>query len=524
MQTQPRDEAITMSIKSLRHRPCRSACGAAALLVGGCSDAKPAASPAGTRERQTPREQSRPTSRSSARPGTSIACRAPAWVTAAQRSTAQPDRRPRHGEDRGTDSPVHPAERPDHRTGHPLHQHRDAGRATCSTSRPRSDRGPMPLVTGPRRGNRLETSKCRLARQARALVHCLVGRSMAGYTPSKRRCAASDEARREANVLRRPRRQSSGRDGNDGARLRTGPTPGRLLRVAAHRHRRCAPTARKSRGARGPTARATSLKTRIALMNIEILRIHQGPWPWPRATRPCSTSGRALPSRSIDRCPRPTRPGGSATECTSRTATRPTCSVRAVTAGEAGRRPHGRRYGVGVRARPRPATLDAPDDPPTDADRQPNNFIQSDDPKIVADAREGGRQGDRSVARGRGLERYVHDAVTLKDFTQAFATAAEVARDPRGRLHGACGVPGRAGPGPRHSRPRGRGAGLPAEPTRHSATTCGPRCTSTTLDPARRHAGPRRHRRGPPQVAHSNMQGASAYSSFLPVVQLMRAD
>jgi hypothetical protein len=75
---------------------------------------------------------------------------------------------------------------------------------------------------------------------------------------------------------------------------------------------------------------------------------------------------------------------------------------------------------------------DAADAPPADADRQPNNFIQSDDAKIVADARQAaGRETDPwrvAVA----LERFVHDAMTLKGFKQAFATAAEAARTHEG--------------------------------------------------------------------------------------------
>jgi hypothetical protein len=74
----------------------------------------------------------------------------------------------------------------------------------------------------------------------------------------------------------------------------------------------------------------------------------------------------------------------------------------------------------------------APADPPTDDDLRPNTFIQSDDPTIVADAEQaaGGRQDPWQVATA--LESYVNREVTNKDYTQAFATAAEVAKSHEG--------------------------------------------------------------------------------------------
>ena len=65
--------------------------------------------------------------------------------------------------------------------------------------------------------------------------------------------------------------------------------------------------------------------------------------------------------------------------------------------------------------------------PPSDADREPNRFIQSDDPKIVAMAREaaGDEQDPWKVATA--LERYVHDAIEEKNYSTAFASASEVA-------------------------------------------------------------------------------------------------
>lgn len=73
-----------------------------------------------------------------------------------------------------------------------------------------------------------------------------------------------------------------------------------------------------------------------------------------------------------------------------------------------------------------PKELETPDDPPTAADREPNNFIQSDDRRVVALA--------NAVAKGEtdpwkvalALERHIEKSVK-NSFSQAFATAAETA-------------------------------------------------------------------------------------------------
>ncbi len=74
----------------------------------------------------------------------------------------------------------------------------------------------------------------------------------------------------------------------------------------------------------------------------------------------------------------------------------------------------------------------APADPPSDDDLRPNTFIQSDDPLIVSDAEKaaGGEKDPWQVAVA--LERYVNREVENKDYTQAFATAAEVAKSREG--------------------------------------------------------------------------------------------
>ncbi len=66
------------------------------------------------------------------------------------------------------------------------------------------------------------------------------------------------------------------------------------------------------------------------------------------------------------------------------------------------------------------------DDSPTDADRQPNALIQSDDPDIIAMANSVcGTQKDPWQA-ALALERHIGTVITTTDYTQAFLTASEV--------------------------------------------------------------------------------------------------
>lgn len=68
-----------------------------------------------------------------------------------------------------------------------------------------------------------------------------------------------------------------------------------------------------------------------------------------------------------------------------------------------------------------------PADPPGDGDRQPNNLIQSDNPKIVALVREAVGDEKDPWQKALALERFVHGYVRAKNFSTAFASAAEVA-------------------------------------------------------------------------------------------------
>src|SRR5690606_25490526 len=66
---------------------------------------------------------------------------------------------------------------------------------------------------------------------------------------------------------------------------------------------------------------------------------------------------------------------------------------------------------------------------PAEADLAPNSQIQSDDPLIVQLAREAAADAEDPVALALNLERFVQQRVRVKDFSQAFATASDVARD-----------------------------------------------------------------------------------------------
>jgi hypothetical protein len=75
---------------------------------------------------------------------------------------------------------------------------------------------------------------------------------------------------------------------------------------------------------------------------------------------------------------------------------------------------------------------EAPADPPTDADRQPNSIVQSDDPAVVKLAAEAAGDEKDPWRTAVKLEGFVKRLIKSKNFTLALATAAEVARQPEG--------------------------------------------------------------------------------------------
>lgn len=79
-----------------------------------------------------------------------------------------------------------------------------------------------------------------------------------------------------------------------------------------------------------------------------------------------------------------------------------------------------------------PAKLDRPVVPPTPSDLAPNNMIQSDDATIVAMAKAVAPEETDPWRLACQLERFVQETIQSKNFSQAFATAAEVAQSREG--------------------------------------------------------------------------------------------
>lgn len=71
-------------------------------------------------------------------------------------------------------------------------------------------------------------------------------------------------------------------------------------------------------------------------------------------------------------------------------------------------------------------------EPPTEADLQPSPMIESADPLILEMAHQVLPEEKDPWKVALALERFVHDKIERKDFSRAFATAAEVAKTPRG--------------------------------------------------------------------------------------------
>jgi transglutaminase-like putative cysteine protease len=161
----------------------------------------------------------------------------------------------------------------------------------------------------------------------------------------------------------------------------------------------------------------------------------------------------------------------------------------------------------------------AVDDPPGKHAREPSNLVQSDDPRIVATAKKavGGEKDPWQAALA--LERFVNGYVTQKDFTQAFATAGEVIESRQGdcsehavllaALCRAVGIPARGA------------VGLVYQNGKfyfHMWTEVyvGRRWTPIDATLARGGIGAAHLK-----LAHSNLQGSSAFSAFLPVAQVL---
>ncbi len=175
---------------------------------------------------------------------------------------------------------------------------------------------------------------------------------------------------------------------------------------------------------------------------------------------------------------------------------------------------------------PQPAVLPGSDQtkpprPPSPEDREPNNLIQSDDAQVIALAKSVAPDETDISKLAVQLESLVKHTIKLKNFSQAFATAAEVAREREGdctehsvllaALARARGIPARVA------------IGLVYQPASQGFVYH--MWNELWIDdrwvPMDATLG-----RGGIGAAHlkltdSNLAGAQAYSSFLPVAQVI---
>jgi hypothetical protein len=168
-----------------------------------------------------------------------------------------------------------------------------------------------------------------------------------------------------------------------------------------------------------------------------------------------------------------------------------------------------------------PKELDKPDTEPTKQDRAPNALIQSDD-KLVIEMANDVLAGEKDPwLLATALEQHVHDTVTNKNFSQTFATAAEVAKHREGdctehavllaALCRARGIPARCAMGLVYYD---QGQGFPY----HMWTEVWIHDRWVPLDATLGIGG---IGGGHLKLAQSNLDGADAYSAFLPVLRVL---
>jgi hypothetical protein len=160
-------------------------------------------------------------------------------------------------------------------------------------------------------------------------------------------------------------------------------------------------------------------------------------------------------------------------------------------------------------------------DRPQTADAAPNALIQSDDPRVESLANSVARQTEDPWQIAVALEKLVHDTVNEKNFSQAFASAAEVAESREGdcsehavllaALLRARGIPARVA------------AGLVYVEAAHAFgyhmwTEAFIRDRWIPLDATLAKGG---IGAGHLKLFSSNLNGTGAYSSFLPVAQVL---
>jgi transglutaminase-like putative cysteine protease len=172
-----------------------------------------------------------------------------------------------------------------------------------------------------------------------------------------------------------------------------------------------------------------------------------------------------------------------------------------------------------VRAQNGPAAQ--PSSPPTEADRQPNNLVQSDHPLVVQMAQEAAGAEIDPVRVASSLERYVRTTVQNKNFTQALATAADVAQSREGdctehavllaALSRARGIPARVAIGLVYVESL-QGFGY------HMWSELYVNDTWVPFDGTLGQGGTGGAHL---KLAHSSLSGGDAFSAFLPVAQLL---
>jgi len=179
-----------------------------------------------------------------------------------------------------------------------------------------------------------------------------------------------------------------------------------------------------------------------------------------------------------------------------------------------------RRYRVGKDELPTTAD-DENSAEPTDDDRKPNSQVESDDPVVVKLAQEARGNETDPTKTAILLEKGVHDLIQEKNFSQAFATAAETAKSREGdctehtvlltAMLRANGIPARAAIGLVYVQEL-KGFGY------HMWTEAYLNGHWVPLDATLGQAGI-----GPAhlKLSHTNLAGASPYSSFLPVAQVL---
>lgn len=168
-----------------------------------------------------------------------------------------------------------------------------------------------------------------------------------------------------------------------------------------------------------------------------------------------------------------------------------------------------------------PKQLDKPDTAPTAADLAANTLVQSDDERVVLLAHSAAEREEDPWKIALALEKLVHESINEKNFSQTFATAAEVARTREGDctehavlLAAVCRarkVPARCAMGLVYY-PKAQGFAY------HMWTEVWIDDRWVPLDATLGRGG---IGAGHLKLAHSNLKGADAYSAFLPVFRVL---